>query len=116
MFDEYYSETMREQMFRDAVTISVLDEVHYERISQDDKWGQQDHPMGTHTAYANRADELKKLNDHLAKTGGITWRDVLLEEVYEALAEIDPVKLRAELVQVAAVAVAIVENIDRNSS
>ncbi|MEY9934267.1 hypothetical protein ABH926_008932 [Catenulispora sp. GP43] len=37
---------------------------------------------------------------------------MLLEEVYEALAEVDPAALRAELVQVAAVAAAWVEDID----
>lgn len=47
--------------------------------------------------------------------GTITWRDILTEEVFEAYAESDPVKLRAELVQVAAVAVKMCEAIDRKS-
>ncbi len=41
------------------------------------------------------------------------WRDILLEEVFEALAEEEPKELRKELVQVAAVAAQWVEAIDR---
>jgi len=37
---------------------------------------------------------------------GADWLRVLLEEVYEALSKTDPAALRAELVQVAAVAAA----------
>jgi hypothetical protein len=45
--------------------------------------------------------------------GRVTWRHILTEEVYEAFAESDPTKLRAELVQVAAVAVQWIQAIDR---
>lgn len=44
-----------------------------------------------------------------------TWTAILLEEVFEALAEGDPAGLRKELVQVAAVAVQWVEEIDRRA-
>ncbi|HYF53037.1 MAG TPA: hypothetical protein VEA41_02135 [Salinarimonas sp.] len=43
----------------------------------------------------------------------MTYSQILAEEVAEALAESDPMLLRAELVQVAAVAVQWVEAIDR---
>jgi hypothetical protein len=43
----------------------------------------------------------------------LTWADILEEEIAEALAESDPVKLRAELVQSGAVIVAWIEAIDR---
>jgi hypothetical protein len=69
----------------DATTMRVLDEVQDERRRQDAKWGEQNHPDGT----------------------------IALEEVFEALVETDPAKLRDELLQVAAVAVAWVEAIDR---
>lgn len=46
---------------------------------------------------------------------GATWLLIALEEVFEALAESDPAKLRAELVQSAAVHVAWIEAIDRRS-
>jgi hypothetical protein len=46
---------------------------------------------------------------------GATWLLIALEEVFEALVEDDPVKLRAELVQAAAVLVAWIEAIDRRA-
>ena len=44
--------------------------------------------------------------DEAERAGQLTWRHVLLEEVYEALSEPDPVSLYRELAQVAAVAMA----------
>ncbi|MFD4740579.1 hypothetical protein ACFWNQ_24925 [Streptomyces virginiae] len=41
------------------------------------------------------------------------WALILLEEVFEACAEADPTRLRAELVQVAAVCAAWVSDLDR---
>lgn len=46
----------------------------------------------------------------------VSWADILLEEVAEALAEDDPALVRAELVQVAAVVVKFIEAIDTQSS
>nr|WP_297429696.1 hypothetical protein [uncultured Actinotalea sp.] len=50
--------------------------------------------------------------DTVFNAGHGTFRDILLEEVFEALAEDDPARLRAELLQIAAVAVQWVETID----
>lgn len=47
------------------------------------------------------------------RVGKGTWRHILQEEVAEAFAELDPAPLREELIQVAAVAVAWIEAIDR---
>ena len=58
----------------------------------------------------------KKATDTAFKHGKVTYRDILLEEVFEALAESNPARLRVELVQVAAVAVAWVEKIDRQAA
>jgi len=49
----------------------------------------------------------------LADRDQVTWRDILYEEVLEAYVETDWSALRAELVQVAAVAVAWIEHLDR---
>lgn len=112
----------------------VLREIAEERARQDAKWGEQNHPNGTgeHTTpvaeivrgkgnaivnyhYAlGLAYQAKTATDQHAKEGTVTYADILLEEVFEALAESDPAALRAELVQVAAVAVAWVEKIDRD--
>lgn len=91
----------------------VLAEVEDERAKQDAKWGEQNHPDGTSAEFIERALIAKKRNDILAQEDGLAWRDILYEEVCEAFAEEDPERLRAELVQVAAVAVAWVEAIDR---
>lgn len=51
--------------------------------------------------------------DRAAREGRLTYTHVLDEEVSEALAEEDPVKLRVELIQVAAVCVKWVQALDR---
>lgn len=66
--------------------------------------------MGT-LAYTAR-----QVTDNSFAIGGGTWADILLEEVAEALAEDDPVRVRAELVQVAAVAVKFIDAIDRQGA
>jgi NTP pyrophosphatase (non-canonical NTP hydrolase) len=71
--------------------MNVLDEVRAERERQDRKWGEQNHPLDT-------------------------WMTVLMEEVGEAAQDVlkgRTPELRKELVQVAAVAVAAIEFIDR---
>lgn len=55
----------------------------------------------------------RQTTDLHARTGQLTWKDILNEEFYEAMAEEEPVKLRTELIQVSAVAAAWAEAIDR---
>lgn len=114
---------------RNNLTRKVLSEVHGERIAQHAKWGEQNHNTfypgdEKHVAswYKERADMMKCLNEGTIQAlhslgypedRNCTWDTILREEVYEALSEIDPQKRRAELVQVAAVAVAMIEHIDR---
>ena len=93
--------------------MKVVREVVEERIKQDAKWGEQNHPDGTGHNWQWMADTKRKLCQEAFADGDGAWMHILVEEVYEAFAEDDPVKLRAELIQVAAVAVAWVEAIDR---
>jgi hypothetical protein len=94
----------------------LAEEVVAERNRQDEKWGVQDHPDGTGGKVDKlRADNARVDCDDAFKAGRGTYRDILAEEVAEAFAESDPVALRAELVQVAAVALAWVEAIDRRT-
>jgi hypothetical protein len=96
-------------------THTVLDDVLDERLRQEAKWGEQNHPDGTE-ASDSRIRFAEKCKQHCheeARAGTLTWLDILQEEVAEARAESDPSKLRAELVQVAAVAVTWIEAIDR---
>ena len=121
------SEEFRSYM-RTVRTAGVLDEVLMERFAQHAKWGEQNHPDGTGWNSYPFADtgfnlDLRTGEEAAAQfrdscerrfaDGDGAWRDILLEEVAESLAEDDPVELRAELIQVAAVAVAWVEAIDR---
>lgn len=95
----------------------VLSHVRDERESQDAKWGEQNHPDGTGSIqYRVIADQARAKCNARAKAGALTWRDILQEEVAEAFAEEHEDKLREELIQVAAVAVAWVEAIDRRTS
>lgn len=97
---------------------AVLDEIAAERARQDAKWGQQNHPDGTAADEFNLmlVQQWKDLVDKNATEGESNWNNILFEEAYEAAAETDPAKLRAELVQIAAVAVAWIECIDRRAA
>ena len=53
--------------------------------------------------------------DYAHSQGTLTWRKVLREEYREVLAETDRDYLREELVQLAAVCVAMIEKIDREA-
>lgn len=104
--------------------MSALDEVGAEMSRQVNKWGQQDHPSYTMGALSSNlplveadGDYFKHHCDEKAKKGLVSWLDIFLEEVYEAVDEakagnLD--KLRTELIQCAAVAVSWAESIDRN--
>jgi hypothetical protein len=96
---------------------AVTREVIAERVRQDAHWGQQDHPNGTGVySMQAAAERSRRVCEQNAYNGTISWADILREEFHEALAESDPAALRAELIQVAAVAVAWVENIDRRGA
>lgn len=93
----------------------VLGHVADERARQHEKWGEQNHPDGT-GAFKPEADRFRALTERMASIGQLCWWHILLEEVYEALAEEDPLLLREELIQSAAVIAAWVEAIDRRTS
>lgn len=93
--------------------LGVLPEIADERERQDERWGEQNHPDGTGPGFAIDAKRARHSCNLAASLGLVSYRDILNEEVYEAFAESDPDKLRHELVQVAAVAVAWIEKLDR---
>lgn len=57
-----------------------------------------------------------KATDRAAELDKRTWANILLEEVFEGLAESDPEKLRAELVQGAAVLVRMIQISDKQTA
>jgi hypothetical protein len=92
----------------------ILLDIVAERDAQDALFGVQDLPDGTGiTGDKERADSARHVCDVMFERGEGTYRDVFYEEVMEALAESDPAKLRAELVQAVAVGVKWLEGIDR---
>lgn len=103
-------------MSADQTLREALAEVAAERRRQDEKWGEQNHPNGTGEEYEFHRDFARQQCEDRFANGTGSYLDILAEEVYEAFAESDPDRLRAELIQVAAVAVAWVEKIDRESA
>jgi hypothetical protein len=94
----------------------IFTEILKERINQNKQWGEQNHPMlyeehlKTTRESMMDAQRVCALNASIKK---LSWYDVLMEEVLEAFAETEPEKQRQEMIQVAAVAVAIIESLDR---
>jgi hypothetical protein len=102
----------RDQM---GAVADVVCEVIEERKRQHAKWGEQDFANGTGPDFRASARVRRENCEYAHRHGGLTYLHILDEEVYEAFAESDPVKLRAELIQVAAVAVQWVEKLDREA-
>lgn len=103
----------------------VLREVAAEQDRQVTIWGEQNHPDGTgpRVPYVGRlcrmaeaAGDARRRCQANTPKGTDNWADILLEEVFEALAEDDKDKLRVELIQAAAVIASWVEAIDRRRS
>ncbi|GLX02526.1 NUDIX domain-containing protein [Microtetraspora sp. NBRC 16547] len=93
----------------------VFADVRAERAAQDEQWGLGEHPDGTGPERTAAADAAKRDTAEATERGVLTWRHILLEEVLEAFAEDDQAALRAELVQVAAVAAKWIQAIDRRA-
>lgn len=100
----------------------VFAEIADERVRQDAKWGEQNHPDGTGRHYGLSAvpelaaDFARQRCDAAFERGSGTWEHILYEEFCEAMAEDDPELLRAELLQVAAVAVHWIEALDQRAA
>lgn len=105
---------------RDAVWAAVLTE----RARQEALWGEQNHPSqggglrpaDWHEQYALNAAKWKSINAERVHYGQLGWDGILLEEIYEALAEADPEKLRIELVQSMAVILNWLECVERRAA
>ncbi|MEU7381528.1 hypothetical protein AB0A91_16300 [Streptomyces sp. NPDC042207] len=112
-------------MFTTPGVRQFAEEIDAERQRQIAKFGDQHHPdlSGDTTAqcdardmFGEWADNYREINegkfDPRDSDTRLDWTGILLEEVYEALAEADPAKIRAELIQVAAVCAAWIADID----
>lgn len=99
---------------------SVLADIAAERGQQIEKWGIQSLPSIPGVDAVNVTEYLGIPSEADAKEvcqtahaeGSLSWADVALEEFCEAV-QAPPSKRRAELVQLAAVVVAWIEDLDR---
>ena len=107
------------QLFEE-LRAQMLSEIQAERDRAEAKFPNQHIPnfperMDFEHARAER-DQAQELTDRCHEKGVVTWWHVLREEVYEAFAESDPAKLRAELIQVGAMVVRWIEDLDRGGA
>lgn len=104
----------------------ILNEIRTERKNQDAKWGVQNHPI-LPTGLVNSPNMIcqslgipsettaRKNVEIGVRCGSLTYFDIFIEEVSEAATcGSDTDSLREELIQCAAVAVAMIESLDRN--
>jgi hypothetical protein len=95
----------------------IFDEIKLERQRQDEKFGEQNLPMTPEVFSLDGCKQtlntMRHQNDLNLKNGKANWYHILAEELLEVFSETDPNKQREELIQVAAVAVAIIEGLDR---
>ncbi|MCG8926677.1 hypothetical protein [Lentzea sp. CC55] len=101
---------------RVRLTNNALSLVRAERNAQDAQWGTQDHPDGTGPAFNSALGDARRNMAEAQRFGVLSWRDILLEEVFEALCEQDAERLGEELTQLAAVAVAWREALHRRGT
>lgn len=93
----------------------IFEEIKAERKWQDEKFGEQNYSMNTRFFDCGFCKTKEKFYKEINKKEDFrfSWITVLLEEVYEAFSVKKPEKQREEMIQVAAVAVAIIECLDR---
>lgn len=105
----------------------ILEEIRNERVKQELKWGEQNHPILDPVLVSRNPvrmcqeyeipseDRARQMCELHANRGDLTYMHILIEEVSEAAScGGDIGSLRKELIQVAAVTVAMIESLDRN--
>ena len=110
-----------------TVTDVVLAAIDCERQRQLKKWGNPSHPSCNVVGNASTTIEAREVTMHQAQNrcdlnaelGTLAWEDIVQEEWREALVEASKgnhEELRTELIQVATVVVAWIEQLDRDRS
>lgn len=105
---------------------SIFEEIVEERKRQNTKWGQQDHPsireLSEHLPEAQAhyyeipTEERAKSLCNVAFDSGVpTYAHIAVEELSEVVGAADEIERRKELVQLAAVVVQWIQNIDRSN-
>lgn len=101
---------------KDAIWGQIL----FERERQEAKWGQQNYPIvldfkNSLDAYGIINEELaKEFCENAVKNKELTWGNIIIEELSEAIHAKTKEEQRKELVETAACCVAAIESLDRN--
>lgn len=103
----------------------LLEEIFLERERQDEKWGPQNHPLlfrlESRKSYEAMAEAWRRVNaDRIGRRNSegappdrnAAWDGILIEEVCELFGSETALTAREELVQVAAVAFAMLEQME----
>lgn len=102
--------------------LKALAAIQAECQRQQEKWGQQNWPSLLEVEPDKICHEYKIAKEATYKqvvetayaNGTLTWADILMEEIAEAISTTNPEDLKTELTQCAAVIVSWIESIDRN--
>lgn len=101
-----------ERVLRDVAEHRVVQFTRYgSNADLKDGTGPEERWLSPLTSYSSPAIE-DILRDEYNKHGVPTWMHLVREEVAEAFQESDPVRLREELIQVAALCVSWIEKLD----
>lgn len=97
----------------DAQQAAIIREILAESQRTMEKHGEHTHlPNGTGQQYVEKAIIARARCNIRMQNGTATWSDILCEEFWESLSESDPAKLKAELIQVASVAMRWIETLN----
>jgi hypothetical protein len=99
-----------------GVQTRVIEDIFDEVSRQHAKYGVQSLPYGTGSQEDIELAKIAKARCKANTPAEDNWRDILNEEITEAFAESDLVRLREELIQSIAVQFNIVAQIDRARS
>ena len=101
----------------------IFDDIMMERYHQIDKFGNDQSYLSNGTGYdrVNLSHTYRQLledarNQNDVEPNEATWESILREEFCEAMLESDPVALRNELIQTAAVCVKWIYQMDQEES
>lgn len=108
-------------------TLELIKEIIAERTRQDYLWGEQNHPILDQALIGRKPSRMceeyeipsesraKMMYNISVQEKNTTYMHILIEEVSEAAScGSNITELRKELIQVAAVAIAMIESLDRN--
>lgn len=109
-----YAEKRSPDMCRDYLfRLNPIREIMQECERQDEKWGEQNHPMTRCVGSAELIESLKYFRMINDQSDRYDWYSILQEEIGEAFTETELEKQWEEMIQAAAVVIQIIECLER---